>query len=106
MAFSLSSFFDRKLTVSHFKEASAKLSQPLTAVLLSDLHGTMYGQKQECLLEAIRGQSPDLILMAGDMADPKVPLENFLCLWTAWGLTPLLFMFRGTMNSGPGTCPG
>ena len=71
MAFSLSSFFDRKLTVSHFKEASAKLSQPLTAVLLSDLHGTMYGQKQECLLEAIRGQSPDLILMAGDMADPN-----------------------------------
>ena len=95
MAFSLSSFFDRKLTVSHFKEASAKLSQPLTAVLLSDLHGTMYGQKQECLLEAIRGQSPDLILLAGDMADPKVPLENFLCLLDGLGADTPSFYVSG-----------
>ncbi len=80
MAFSGFAPLDTRLAVTRFREFSSKISHPLVLVLLSDLHGTLYGQKQELLLAVVRRQSPDLILMAGDMADPKVPLENFLVL--------------------------
>lgn len=36
-------------------------------VFLSDLHNRMYGEENERLLESIRNQHPDLILIGGDM---------------------------------------
>ena len=36
-------------------------------VFLSDLHNRMYGEENERLLESIRDQHPDLILIGGDM---------------------------------------
>jgi predicted MPP superfamily phosphohydrolase len=36
-------------------------------VLLADLHNKVYGRNNEKLLESIRGEKPDLILIAGDM---------------------------------------
>lgn len=39
----------------------------LKIVFLSDLHNKIYGSNNDVLLEAIRGQKPDLILITGDM---------------------------------------
>ena len=36
-------------------------------IFLSDLHNRMYGEENERLLESIRNQHPDLILIGGDM---------------------------------------
>ncbi len=53
-------------------------------VLLADLHNKVYGDKNDILLEKIRQESPDYILIAGDMlvGKPEVKLEeaqDFLC---------------------------
>ena len=38
-------------------------------LLLTDLHSTFYGRAQRGLLSAIQAQTPDAVLLAGDMAD-------------------------------------
>lgn len=45
-------------------------------ILLADLHNKEYGEQNKELLEAIRRESPDLILIAGDMLVDK---ELFPC---------------------------
>lgn len=45
-------------------------------ILLADLHNKAYGEHNKGLLEAIRREKPDLILIAGDMLVGK---ESFSC---------------------------
>lgn len=56
--------------VSHFQIASPKLAawqEEKRIVLLADLHNKVYGTRNDVLIESIREQQPDLILVAGDM---------------------------------------
>lgn len=56
--------------VTHYQITSKKLDNWKTEkriVLLCDLHNKVYGEDNEVLLDAIRKQNPDLILIAGDM---------------------------------------
>lgn len=55
------------LTVSHFTVQSSKISEPFRIVLVSDLHEHQFGRGNEKLAEKIREQSPDLIIIDGDM---------------------------------------
>ena len=55
------------LTVSHFTVQSSKISEPFRIVLISDLHEHQFGRGNEKLAEKIREQSPDLIVIDGDM---------------------------------------
>ena len=55
------------LTVSHFTVQSSKISEPFRIVLISDLHEHQFGRDNEKLAEKIREQSPDLIIIDGDM---------------------------------------
>lgn len=68
------------LTVCSYTIYSPKITTPIRAALITDLHSTKYGAKQEILLETIHRQKPDLILMAGDIADHKVPVDGTLLL--------------------------
>lgn len=43
------------------------LEKDLKIVFLSDLHGKVYGKDHKSLLDAVRAQHPDLILVGGDM---------------------------------------
>jgi predicted MPP superfamily phosphohydrolase len=43
------------------------LRRPFTAVLISDLHNVSYGENNERLLQEIRNENPELILIAGDL---------------------------------------
>ena len=66
-----------------YKTESDKLSQgqKLRIVMVSDLHSCRHGKNQEKLLEKIRQQQPDLILLPGDIADDKKklrPAQDFL----------------------------
>ena len=45
------------------------LSSPLRLVAVSDLHGRSFGRDNSRLLEKIRAQKPDAILLVGDMID-------------------------------------
>ena len=68
------------LTIGRYTEYTRKLASPLRAALIADLHSTIYGSAQEPLLEAIHSHRPDLVLMAGDIADHKVPHKGTLLL--------------------------
>lgn len=55
------------LTVTHFTVRSSKISEPFRIVLVSDLHEHQFGRDNEKLAVKIREQSPDLIIIDGDM---------------------------------------
>ena len=46
---------------------SPRIAKSFKAVLLADLHSASFGKKNEKLIRMIDKESPDLILMAGDM---------------------------------------
>lgn len=85
--------FDCRLTVRRYREYSDKLTGSLRAVIIADLHSTLYGERQELLLEAVRRLRPDLILMPGDIADHKVPLKGTrLLLEGIRGMCPAFYV--------------
>jgi uncharacterized protein len=64
------------LTVKVYTETTDKVEAPIRMLVLSDLHSTIYGDKQEELIKAIRKQKPDIILLVGDIADDGKPIEG------------------------------
>lgn len=50
--------------------------QSIRAVLIADLHSHIYGNNQNDLISKIIKQKPDIILLAGDIADDVNPLEG------------------------------
>jgi len=65
---------DQRLTVVSYHVESDKLIQgsSMRIVLLSDLHGTVYDDNQQELIQTVNRQNPDVILIAGDMVDRSV----------------------------------
>lgn len=55
------------LTVSGFIVTSGKISESFRMVLISDLHDHRFGSGNEDLVDKIREQSPNLIIVDGDM---------------------------------------
>lgn len=55
------------ITVSEFTVTNNKVSNPFRIVLISDLHDHQFENDNEELVEKIREQSPDIIVMDGDM---------------------------------------
>lgn len=70
-----------RLTLRHYTVESAKVSQSVRLVLLTDLHSCDYGEGQRELLDMVEEQHPDLVLLGGDILDddPALPEEN---AWT------------------------
>ena len=61
-----------RLTVRRY-EVDAPLEAPVRLALVSDLHSCRYGEGQERLLDALTRQSPDAVLLAGDILDDEMP---------------------------------
>ena len=62
-------------------------------VLISDLHNQIYGEKQEPLISLIRKQKPDIIALAGDIADDQVPIMGTeLFLAGIKGMAPIYYV--------------
>lgn len=62
----------------------SKLDSEKKIVVLADLHNKVYGENNDVLLEKIKKESPDLILVVGDMlvGKPKAEFQeaqDFLC---------------------------
>lgn len=66
--------FSRAPVVRIYNEYPDLITQPVTIALITDLHSTRYGRRQEVLVHALRKYDPDLILLAGDIVDDQVPL--------------------------------
>lgn len=67
-----------ELTVTRYT-LETPLSRPLRLVQLTDLHGRSFGQNNEELVELVRRQEPDLILMTGDMLDKNQEGPEVVC---------------------------
>lgn len=61
------------LTVSAYQVHNSKLTQPLRVLQLSDLHNASFGPENSSLLEAVRKQAPDLLLLTGDLVNGDEP---------------------------------
>lgn len=70
--------FYNGLVVRRYTVESDKLGpdDSIRAVLITDLHSYIYGKNQKDLLSLISRQKPDIVLLAGDIADVKAPLTG------------------------------
>lgn len=50
--------------------------ESIRIVLIADLHSHIYGKDQTKIVSLIKKQNPDIIALAGDIADDAVPLEG------------------------------
>ncbi len=57
------------LEVTEETVTNSKIKTPFHAVLISDLHDSMFGEDNETLVEKIRGLDPDVIFIAGDLVN-------------------------------------
>lgn len=66
-----------RFTISRYRYKSNKIKKPFRAVVISDLHNKQYGQGNIKLLEAVREEHPDIIIIAGDImnAHPQAGLD-------------------------------
>jgi uncharacterized protein len=58
------------LDVAHLQIASPKLAQPIRVAVLADLQTDAAGPFQRRVLERLRDEKPDLVLLAGDYLQP------------------------------------
>lgn len=62
-------------------------------VLITDLHNHVYGKNQTKLVSLIKEQNPDIIALAGDIADDHVPIAGTeLLLDGIKGLAPIYYI--------------
>lgn len=61
------------------------VTDKIKIALITDLHSTFYGKNQKKLVSKIDSYSPDLILLAGDIADDEVPYDGTKALLSAIG---------------------
>lgn len=55
-------------------------AKSLRAVLMTDLHNSQYGERQERLIHKIKSAKPDVILLGGDISDEKSMYKSTLIL--------------------------
>ncbi len=72
----LTAAFWNGLVLRSYTIYSPKIKNPVTLVLVTDLHSHIYGENQSQIAEKIRQAKPDAILLAGDIADDYNPLEG------------------------------
>ncbi len=68
--------FYNALTVRRYTVEAPGLACPVRIALITDLHSCAYGDGQRELLDAVDAESPDLILLGGDIFDDDLPDDN------------------------------
>lgn len=69
------------------------IDESIRIVLITDLHSHIYGKNQAKLVSLIKKQKPDIIALAGDIADDQVPIEGTKQLLAGLnGLAPIYYV--------------
>ena len=63
---------DLRLLTRFHKLESDKISSKVRIALVTDLHSCSYGEGQRTLVDAIDAQSPDIVLLGGDIFDDRI----------------------------------
>lgn len=88
--------FFNGIVIREYVLASGKINDPVRIVVIADLHSHIYGENQSVLTEKIKKQNPDIILLAGDIADDVEPIEGTVQLLEK--ITPMAPCFYVTGN--------
>lgn len=64
------------LTVTRYQLRSDKIHSPVRIAALADLHSRKFGSDNERLIKKVEKQSPDLLLLAGDIIDEESEEEQ------------------------------
>lgn len=67
---------DARLKTVFYSIETPKLTEPVRLVVLTDLHSCWYGEEQSTLLNALRRQEPDLVLLVGDIFEEGLSWDN------------------------------
>lgn len=67
---------DCRLKVKRYAITSSKVDGSIRIALITDLHSCDYGAEQSLLIDAIDAESPDIILLGGDICDDVIPNDN------------------------------
>lgn len=89
------SAFYNGLVVRKYNIISEKLSagESVRLALITDLHSHIYGTNQTKIVSLIKKQNPDIIVLAGDIADDVVPIEGTeLFLKALQGYRPIYYV--------------
>ena len=57
------------LKVRHYSISTPKVTEPVRIAQISDLHSEYYGKGMKNLLNALDEQSPDIVVLTGDIFD-------------------------------------
>lgn len=68
-ALSAAAYSELSIKTTEYTLKTDKVSSPIRAAVLSDLHFSVFGKDNKRLIEAIRKTNPDIILLAGDFFD-------------------------------------
>ena len=69
--------FDFRLDTVRYTVETGAEEEPFRIVLITDLHSCTYGGKdQSGLMEAVRAQKPDAVLLGGDIFDDNMPWDG------------------------------
>lgn len=64
------------VVIREYEIITKKIENDITIVQISDLHSHIYEDNQQFLIEKIEKAQPDIIVLTGDIADDKVPIEG------------------------------
>ena len=77
-------FDSNRFVIRTYTFSDARIKKKQKAIMISDLHNKKYGKDNEVLLDAIRKQKPDYILVGGDLmiAEKKGKLDTAITFVT------------------------
>jgi len=76
MVFMAGTAFTTDIHVSNYTVETGKIDKPFRIVLITDLHGFVFGKNQRDALDIIEKQHPDLIMLTGDIYVRYRPYEG------------------------------
>lgn len=68
--------FDRRLQTTNYTIESDQISTPIRLALVTDFHSNNYGKGGSKVIDAISKQSPDIVLLGGDIFDSEIPHDE------------------------------
>ena len=95
ITFILSIAFNSNFHTVHYTMTSHKLSHPIRLALITDLHSCKYGNT---LIDAIKKEQPDILLLGGDIFDDQISDKNTVHFLE--GITTKYPRYYVIMNTG------
>lgn len=71
--------FYNELNVQYYSIEAKNIENNIRIALISDLHSCRYGENMSDLVDAINQQSPDIVVLVGDIFDDVIPDDNTEC---------------------------